>query len=462
MGRLLVLLFYVCGAAMAQAGLQARLQAIASEREGMHLHVATLDGRELADYQGDVAALPASNVKLWTATLALETLGSEYELRTSLHRNGRLRGGRIDGDLVVRGGGDPTISSRFRGDGAGGLLHEWARQLAGMGVRGVSGDLVLDARVFDTSYRHPSWPRDQWKDWWSAGVSGLNVGDGCLEVRVSAGSGGAAVEIDPPLLDYQMVVDCPLTDNRAEHMLDIQLDSDARRVTVRGRFWRQAGTFTHFVAVPEPSLFFGEALRAALAEAGIPVAGALRLARADEKLTGLPLLAAHTTPLRVALGTMLKRSQNLYAESLFKLSGEAAGHGGSYEGGAAASRALMEKMGVEMQIADGSGFSRENLIKPQEMVALLRWVSQRSYADDFYSFLPVSGIDGTLAKRLDGAAKGRVLAKTGTLNGVTALSGFAIVGSQTLVFSILVSNRRLGTGAARQWLDRAVQAFFEE
>ncbi len=461
MRRLLVLLV-LTNLSLAQDGLQARLQAIAAERPGMHLHVETLDGRELADYQGDIGALPASNVKLITATLALETLGSEYELRTSLHRNGRLRGGRIDGDLVVRGGGDPTISSRFRGDGAGGLLHEWARQLAGMGVRGVSGDLVLDTRLFDPVYRHPSWPRDQWKDWWSAGVSALNVGDGCLEVRVSAGSGGAAVEIDPPLLDYEMLVDCPLTDTRSEHMLDIQLDADARRVTVRGKFWRQAGTFTHFVAVPDPSLFFGEALRAALSEAGIPVQGQLRFATPLEGLDTLPLLAAHTTPLRVALGTMLKRSQNLYAESLFKLAGQASGHGGSYEGGAAASLELMEKLGLSMQIADGSGFSRENLIKPRDMVGLLRWVSQRSYADDFYSFLPVSGIDGTLKKRLTGVAKGRVLAKTGTLNGVTALSGFAIVGSETLVFSILVSNPRLGTGAARQWLDRAVQAFFEE
>ncbi len=459
--RTLILCFLLSPWLLAQ-DLQARLAAIAGEHEGLALHVQTLDGQVLADVRGDEALMPASNVKLLTAALALETLGPDAELRTTLHRRGALRGGRLEGDLVVRGGGDPTLSSRFRRDGAGGVLYEWARQLVGMGLRSVAGDLVLDARLFDTQHRHPSWPEEQYQKWYSAGVSALNLGDGCLEVRVAREGSGVAVTLDPPLDGYRVEVDCAVTPDKAAHLLDIRLDDVDRAVTVRGRFWREAAPFVHYVAVADPTVFFGEAFATALRAEGIRLDGAVRLARADEPAAELPLLCASTTPLRVALGTLLKRSQNLYAESLFKLSGATAGHGGSFAGGAAALAEVCAAAGVEMEIADGSGLSRANAVRPRAMVELLRWVSQQPWAEDYYMFLPVAGLDGTLRRRLRGVAKGRVLAKTGTLNGVSALSGFAVVGQRTLVFSMIVNNPRLGTATARQWIDRAVESLFEE
>lgn len=414
-------------------------------------------GERIYGYRADERRILASNTKLFTSAAALHYLGPGYVFETPLLSRGPVAAGTLRGDLAVVGRGDPTVSERFTLDPYA-AFRPWARALRERGIRRVEGDLYLAHGYFEDAEVHPDWPRDQLSKWYEAPVSALSFNDNCVWVRVSpTGGGRARVDVLPPLGRYPVVNLTRTGSSSRYHQVVVTRKPDAAEIEVRGYVWSEAETENAWVTVPDPVGYFGAALLAALAEEGIEVAGR---ARPVERIPpgAWERVAEHRTSLLTALEVVNKRSQNFYAESVLKTLGAESCDRGTWEAGLdAVAQFLEEEVGIPRgayRMADGSGLSRGNRFSADQLVRLLRHMYYHRWGRAFLQSLPHSGEDGvSWERRLEGDGyRGNVFAKTGTLSGVSTLSGYAKGRSGRLyAFSIL------GNGTGATWRARDAQ-----
>lgn len=453
------------GAAVNPAVNTAVREARGSCREiGVHV-VDLATGLSVYEYYADEPRILASNTKLFTAAAALDRLGPGYLFETEVLTRGETTGGTLEGDLAVVGGGDPNISGRhFQGDSLA-IFRHWAGELAARGIRRIAGDLVLVDGLFEDETVHPDWPRDQLAKWYQAPVAALSFSDNCALVRIwpPAGDGPRPqVEVLPRVPYFDVETTAATTSSRSHHRIGVTRAPDEDRLTVWGRVYRQARPFETWVAVHDPVEYFGRALRHALEEEGIAVAG--RIERSRHLPAGAwRRMTVHRSDLLTTLEVINKRSQNFYAESVLKLLGVEVCRRGTWEGGVEAVSGFLERLGLpraSYSLADGSGMSRDNRFTPRQVTTLLGAMFEHRWAAEFLSTLPYSGEGGlSWEKRLAEAPyAGNIFAKTGRLAGVSTLSGYAKAASgRVYAFSILC-NRTAGDWGAKTGQDGIVRA----
>ncbi len=452
-------------------------QVAAARRVASALGVHVLDlssGEQVYSFHPGVRRILASNTKLVTSAAALDRLGPGFFLETEVLVRGRVAGGVLEGDLAVVGGGDPSLSGRdYLGD-VYGPFREWAAALRQLGVRRLAGDLVLVHGLFDAEHVHPDWPRDQLTRWYEAPVAALAFNDSCVRVRVRPGprpGAPAAVEVEPALELFELASSALTTGARRHQGLAVgreETPAEAWTLTVGGRIHRSAEPYGQWVAVADPVAYFGAALRAALAEEGIEVAGRLVPVAALPPAAGGPWrrVATHRTGLLTVLEVVNKRSQNLYAESVLKLLGARLCGEGSWAAGRRVAEEFLTEAGLApgaYRLADGSGMSRGNRFTPEQVTRLLRHMFEHRWGEEYLRTLPYSGERFLRwSKRLaQPPYRGNVLAKTGYLAGVSTLSGYAKARSGALyAFSILMNGIRTDS-EARAAQDRIVKAVID-
>jgi D-alanyl-D-alanine carboxypeptidase/D-alanyl-D-alanine-endopeptidase (penicillin-binding protein 4) len=429
------------------------------------VNIVELDtGETVFSYNPAEPRVIASNSKLFTTAAALDALGPGYLFETRLLMRGEVADGVLRGDLGVVGSGDPQISGREYGGDSFGAFRPWAAALREKGVRRIAGDLYLAHGLFEPTFVHPDWPRDQLAEWYEAPVAALSFSDNCILVRVYPGKAAgqpAIVETVPPVQVFRVDNTTSTRAKRQGTKLFVGRTGDL--LTVRGTIDLNSGPFETWVTVPDPVAYFGAALQAALAEEGIELDGGLR---PTPQLPG-PVwqrVAVHRSDLVTALRTTNKRSQNFYAESLAKELGARRCADGSWSGGTKAIEELMTSIGVlpgELHMVDGSGMSRANQASPRAITTLLRHMFFHAAGTEFAQSLPYSGEDMKSWKRRLAAApyRGNVFAKTGTLSGVSALSGYAkAVSGKSYAFSIVLNGAR---GDSHGDQDRIVMALID-
>jgi D-alanyl-D-alanine carboxypeptidase/D-alanyl-D-alanine-endopeptidase (penicillin-binding protein 4) len=436
------------------------------ESTAFGLHVVDIDtGETVYAYQPDVPRVLASNTKLFTTSAALDALGPGFFFETRLLSRGEVRGDTLAGDLGVIGGGDPHLSGRDYGGDSFAVFRPWARQLRARGIRRVSGDLYLDHGLFSGPLIHPAWPPEQLASWYEAPIDALSFSDNCVLVRVSPGASGglAKVELVPDVPILRIENTARTYAKRARQRVVVVRSGDVLRVT--GGTFTGAGPLEVWVTVPDPVAYFGESLRAAFAEEGVEVVGSVR------PVSHLPgpvweRVATHRTDLLTALNVTNKRSQNFYAESLLKLLGVRLCGEGSWERGVKAVSEFLVGIGIprgSFQMTDGSGLARGNQFAPRHVTTLLRHMFFHRYGMEFVESLALSGgVEGSMSKRMRlPPYRGNVYAKTGTLSGVSALSGYArALSGRTYAFSI-VQNQSRDVSASRAAQDRIVMALID-
>lgn len=415
--------------------------------------------------------VPASNTKLYTTASALTLLGPDFRYRTELHASGRIEGGVLHGSLVVRGSGDPSFGPRFSGDGTR-IFRDWADSLRALGITTIAGDVVGDDDLFDDVPLGNGWSWDDEPFWYAAEISGLSYFDNTIDLTVKAATAGqpARLSWEPMSTSYVDVVNATRTLPRGG-----RLDEDYRRDRGTNRF--RIGTAVpegssdlESLTVTNPTLYFVHVLREALVAAGIVVQGHPRdvddLSFKPDYPT-LTRVATHLSPpLAEIVKVVNKPSQNLYAEQLLRTMGARVLGEGSAEAGWKAALPFLAQAGIDttrIQLTDGSGLSRTNLVTPDMTVSLLRhmWTQAPvSARDAFVASLPIGGVDGTLAARFrDGRARGNVRAKTGTVSNVSSLSGYVTTaGGSTLAFSIMSNHFTSPAARSRAVQDRVVEA----
>jgi D-alanyl-D-alanine carboxypeptidase/D-alanyl-D-alanine-endopeptidase (penicillin-binding protein 4) len=405
--------------------------------------------------------IPASNTKIVVSAVASALLPPDWTVRTSVYPGGPVVGGVLQGDLVLYGRGDPTMSRRcYATDtiAAGACdtdpfarLRQLVDTLKARGIRQVDGDVVGDGSYFESLTVNPNWEGFDLNWWYAAPVTGLGFNDNSVDFAWGPGpetGAPAAITMWPDLGDIAF-------ENRTVTVAPGG-DSD-----IGDRFYRTPGTLeiwaegtvardhptqTESFAMPDPNRFAARALRQVLAEAGIAVTGTTRsttdslLYLSARKTT--PLAEVQSRPLRDWVFPILNTSQNWFAEMLLKQLGRQFGHGGSWEEGLTVERRfLIDSVKVdstEFALVDGSGLSSGNLISPLAFTQILRYIRAHPRYATFAAGLPLSGSAGSLRTRFVGTPlAGRVRAKTGSINAVNTLTGYIEGrGGRALTFSV--------------------------
>ena len=427
-------------------------------------------------YRRDAARLfiPASNLKLFTAAAALARLGADFRWTTPVLARGARLGDTLAGDLLVAGRGDPTFAVDATGDSTDELhsLRPWVDSLTARGIHVIRGRVVGDASAFPDPALGRGWAWDDLEADYAAPVGALLFNESVAWIEVTPGivPGAAAslllVPRDAPLRLFGTVATAGPDSDIAQLTWSRAPFSDS--VTVGGRLSPGKATERLPVAVPDPTRYFEAALTQALGEGGVTVLGApvepdsgnVRVFRAartparglPEPAAAQPLPAAAETlftwqspPLSQVLPLLLKTSQNQIGETLLRTLGLQVKGVGSVDSGRGVIRDVLTELGVAPDayvLADGSGLSRYNDVAPEAIAAVLAAMYRRPDFSAFLDALPVAGVDGTLATRLQGtAAAGNAHAKTGSMTGVRALSGYVRTpGGETLLFVLIANN----------------------
>jgi D-alanyl-D-alanine carboxypeptidase/D-alanyl-D-alanine-endopeptidase (penicillin-binding protein 4) len=453
--------------------LAAALDSVFADTAFAHAHwgvlVRSLDrGDVLYAHEPGKLVVPASNMKIVTGAVALETLGPEYRYRTRVAATAPVRGGTIDGDLIVIGSGDPTIAAHFHAGDARAVFRAWADSLRARGVTRVTGSVVGVDDVFDDVPLGRGWAWDDLDASYSAEVSGLEFNEGLAAVRATPGASAgspATVAVDPPT-EYVPVTALVTTGAPGSAAtLSIVRAAEASGILVSGSVPQDTSVVADEVAVRQNTLYFATVLLETLQAAGITVAG--EATDADYRLVTVdtaalvPLFTHASPPMREILAGFLKPSQNQIGEILLKtLAHERRGGEGTARNGAAVVDSVLRTWGLPsgrlLFQADGSGLSRYDLVAPELLAGVLEHMTRSPNWQVWYQDLPIAGVDGTLAARMKGTPlAGNVHGKTGTLSGVRSLSGYMTTAAgERLVFSMIVNNHTLSARDA----DRVAEA----
>jgi D-alanyl-D-alanine carboxypeptidase/D-alanyl-D-alanine-endopeptidase (penicillin-binding protein 4) len=454
--------------------------------------------------------IPASLTKLFTTAAALDLLGPDYQFHTRVGTRGRIdRDGRLLGDLVLVGGGDPDLAGcdvpyepgreEDRACDPAPVLDQLAAQIAQKGVRSVTGNLVIDQSLFAVEPYPPGWAVGDLLWNYGAPVHALSLADNTVKVTVTPGerpADPAVVTLEPYTRVYRIENRVLTSPAGGETLLYVRRDPGSSVLTLTGAIALDNDGRKIQIAVEKPSEFIGELFRQALAHQGIRVEGELRVDYAppapfaQKGSAFLPVvLAEHASPPLVEYVKLInKESQNLHAEMLLRMLGqqeppEARGGGlaekprrpfeppprradGSTQAGLEVLRAWMANAGLDplaVELRDGSGLSRRNLVTPDVVVGLLRYIETRPWAALFRDSLAIGGLDGTMEKRmLDSVARGRVRAKTGSLANNNNLAGYLQTRSgETLLFAFFLNHHTLDNGRAVQLLDRLCELLID-
>jgi len=408
--------------------------------------IVSLDsGRTIFEDHAGRLMSPASNSKLYTGALALDCLGADYRIVTPLLATAPPDAqGVVHGDLVIAGRGDPSWNARHAGTNFWDLFTPLVAALTNAGVRQVTGDLVGDATFFRGPPSGSSWTVDDLDDSEGAEISALTLDDNVTQIRVAP---GASVGGPRALTMCALTILDPCTGLQLDNQTTTVTNGGARRIEIR-RFPGEnvlhvfgtlpVGGPPEILDTPVwcPAEWFAAALKEALRQKGILVAGTARAVRwpAPAAAAAVKLGEVVSPPLRELLRDFMKPSQNLETDLIFEHTGEmtrppaAPPWATSEQCAVAALGQFLQTNGLpaaDVQFDEGSGLSRNNLTTANATVALLQFMAGHKAADDFIAALPVAGVDGTLRRRMKSPpAFQNVRAKTGTLRWVNALSGY--------------------------------------
>ncbi len=427
---------------------------------------------------------PASDAKLFITALALATLGPDYRVKTTVASSATPdANGLLDGDLVLIGAGDANLSNRKfpfgkkeeREGPPEKVLAELADGVAARGVREITGDVVADDSLFQHEKFPSGWTVDDTLWSYGAAVSAIAVNDNTFALTVRPGPRqGEPALYDLGLADgFYTVENSTRTGARgSEEKLAVARDPGSRVIRVNGVMPLGAQPRRLMIAVEEPAEYAAHLLARLLQARGVKIDGRPRSRHAgDPGIAGVPpqnILAEHASvPLADDIRLTNMNSENLHAELLLLLAAHEETGATSYEDALKVAADFFKTAGIadgDVVLHDGSGLSRKDMVTPRAIVQMLHYASMQPWGEVYRSSLPVAGEDGTLSDRMKNTpAAGRISAKTGTIDHVNSLSGYATtVRGERLLFSILGNNNNLHAHDANLVLDAIAVAMVED
>ena len=474
-----IVIFFICLLAQATwADLQSEVETIVRTAKlgGGTASVCVIDtktGKVLVDINSTTAMIPASNQKLLTSGSALHILGPSFAFKTQLLWNEKTK------VLTVVGDGDPTI-----GDasllGKKNWAHEnqllsdelapWIEAVKKAGIENIQ-TVVVDDRIFDRSFVHPSWPANQINNWYCAQVSGLNYHLNVVHFFPAPRSNQKASlgEIAPkmPWITFGNKTTSKIG-KKDNSSFWVARPPNSNKITARGNV-KGVHIEPVKVAFHNPAIVFGQVLARELRSENISVKNVEQVPN-DAPRSDNTLIFSHRTPLNTVLRRSNSDSHNLYAEALLKrIAAESTGRSGTFDEGAhAVARAVSQRLNIHpasLVPADGSGMSRRNKVSTQTLALWLASFDTEDQAGKMLLHsLATPGV-GTLKSRFSKTAFAEiaVYAKSGYLSGICSLSGYiTFENHEPLVFSIIVNNIKGTVKEAKKMQESIIFASWDE
>lgn len=408
-------------------------------------------GQILEEYNPKKLIRPASNLKLLTSAVILNTLGPRYEYSTKMYGRGHQSGNTWKGDIIIRGAGDPSISGRFYNDDRFHVLDKFYTALDSMGIHKIEGNLIGNDSFFDQQAYPEGWSWEDLSFYYGVEVSALSFNNNAVDLRVYANKEVGeqpTIEWFPFDTDYVEFVNEQLITPA-----DTDYDEYYRRVMGTNKIILRSTLPKNYVeteslSIFDASRFFLDTFQKYLQGGGISISGRKIM---DHQLQDWEddqyvVLSDHrSVDLPKFLQQVNKKSDNFYAEMLLKTA--AAEHyqvPGSTELGLSLMEDFADSLGINttnLEVSDGSGMAPSTLMTVADLSTFLVNMRQHPQFQVYKNSLSIAGVDGSLEYRFPPTMIGRVYGKTGYISGVRSLSGYMDTSSgQTVIFSVVANN----------------------
>ena len=431
------------------------------QRGQVGIKIASLDSNKIVfESNAEKYFMPASNMKSYTMATALERLSPDFRFVTSVFSATAPDASGAVKDLVVYGRGDVSFSSVFTDGDYFKNLNALADKIVQAGVKKIDGDLVGDESYFTGNPIPGGWEWDDLQWYYGAEISALAVNDNAIQLSVKSGAMGSPciVQIAPANSIIKINNTCTTSPSNIKRELQVTKRLDQNIIDISGTMPAGDDVYRGNITISHPSEVFVALLRQILEQKGVVVTGRNRVIGTKEKAilavasqaAPVEIARLESPPLSLVAAKTMKPSNNTYTETILWTLGEQLGDKSnlkqtSAERGLAVVQNFLRQVGIPVDGVvqfDGSGLSRHNLITPASIVQLYTYMAKQSrYPAVWENSLTVGGVDGTLRNRFKGTiAAGNVRGKTGTIDQVSALSGYVTTaGGEKLVFSIIVN-----------------------
>jgi len=433
-------------------------------------------GKTVYEQDADKYFMPASNMKNFTVATAMEKLGPDYKFVTRVFAGAMPdASGTVKGDLRILGGGDISISTAFFGTSPSDPetyykgIDRLVDAIAAAGVKRVEGNIVGDESHFKGFAIPNTWEWDDLQWYYGAEVSALPINDNAVDLSVMPASVGSpcVVKISPAPATtlYQVINTCTTATAGAKRTLGVNKKIDRNILEITGTLPAGDKGFSDPISITHPADLFVAILKQRLEKRGIAVTGSTRTLPANtvDNMTSVEITKLDSVPFREIAAKTMKPSQNLYTETILWTLGEqeraridvpTIGPNDppnprtfdSYQLGLSQVKSFLTSIGIPSDAVvqyDGCGMSRHDVVTPSAVVAVYDYMAKKSpNAQAWRDALSIGGVDGTLANRFKGTvAAGNFRGKTGTIDQVSALSGYmTTVGGEPVILSIIVND----------------------
>lgn len=446
------------------------------------IYAADLHGRTVAELNKDYPMIPASTMKTVTTGLALEELGADFRFETSLAYSGTIDSlGTLHGDLYIVGGADPTLgTTRVKRDSVFGIWHEAVKAA---GIDSIAGNVIGDDRLFPDEIASSAWEWGDLGTYYGAGASGLSFHENSISLRIiPADRPGEKPRIEQmyPLTPWMEMKNLATTGQRRSANSIYLYTSEVSPVSeLRGSYPSDGGINVEECCNKYPAMTCAYDFDRYLASKGInSLYGAIDTRRfATRPQSGFNnrdsleyIVTTFSAPLSYIVSRTNKESNNMYAETLFKMTGLSYCGSATYEASRKTASAILKKLGIDTEgyrQIDGSGLSRQNLVSPEFMCRFLAAIAKKTYGKTFIESLPSPGKEGTLKyflRDIPADAASRVKAKSGSMSGVRCYAGYIAGNSpdDMIVFAIM-SNGNTGKGThVQKHLEKIIMGLLEQ
>jgi len=410
------------------------------------------NGELVMDYNSEKSLAPASVQKLITTAAVLELLGPNYTFRTSIGYTGTLnrRSGRLSGDIVIKGGGDPVLGSNRFADHYGDFITHWTNEIANHGIKRIKGRVMTDDTYYDYLPVPAKWLWEDAGNYYGAGAFGLSVYDNTYEIHFKTSSDSLSMVITGIVPEEcsgefsNWLVAAGTADEGYVFAAPYSTNG-----WLAGTIPTNMEDFVLKAAIPDPPRIIAEITDKKLKELGIRIEGNPSTTRLQLSFTEIEITPVSTIvspPLNEIIEKLNHESVNLYAEHLIKELGKTFMNKGSTASGVEVIRQFLTDAGIDtdgMFIEDGSGLSPMNAINAKGVTDLLLYLKKRGkYFNEFYSSLPDAGKEGTLKNYFkDPVFDSRLAAKSGSITRVRSFAGyFSTLTGREMAFCILVND----------------------
>jgi len=408
-------------------------------------------GKEVLAHNSDLNLQLASLTKLATGYVAIEKLGGAFRYQTTLEYSGVIdKKGGLQGDLIIRGGGDPTLALD--------VIPEWGFAVKRKGIHAVSGRVIADASCFETLSTSPHWEYMDLGNYYAAGASGLSINQNSYRVTFAPGSQigekAEVIKVDPVIPTLTISNEMKTGPKGSGDHGYIYGSEYSPLQIYRGTIPSGVEEFSIRGAIPDPARFTAETFSRHL-----QLANPAKVVRKKGGVQGATEIIStkKSPPLKQIVREMLQSSNNLYAEHLLKTLGN-----GESKRGLSIVKKTLADLGVIVHLKDGCGAARTNIGSPKNMVGLIRAMRRAPELREAVDALPELGASGTLAV-LDGINGARVFGKTGTMSGINNLAGYIVLqDGRSYNFCIMLNNFTCRPGTAKKEIRRFLQTFIEE